>query len=136
LANFLLQRININDQLVHVLKPFINLKPLTQVHQIIGNYLDITKLSLEFAEILELEKIENLRKMSMAKLVDYLATYASFNTVLIIISRVIVAKPHSADIECLKSTSNILKSSDRQSLLTETVNEYLLVHFNMPPLIL
>jgi len=28
LSNCLLQRININDQLVHVLKPFINLKSL------------------------------------------------------------------------------------------------------------
>jgi len=138
LANFLLQRININnDQLVHVLKPFINLKSLTQVqlkevHQIIGNDLDITRLSLEYAEVLELEEIENLRKMSMAKLVDYLATYTSFNTVLIIISRVLVAKPHSADVERLISTSNILKSSNRQSLKVETENEYLFVHFNMP----
>jgi len=106
LTIFLLQRININDQLVHVLKPFINLKSLTQVqlkevHQIIGNDLDITRLSLEYAEVLELEEIENLRKMPMAKLVDYLATYTSFNTVLIIISRVLVAKPHSADVERL-----------------------------------
>lgn len=142
LANFLLQRININnDQLVHVLKPFINLKSLTQVqlkevHQIIGNDLDITRLSLEYAEVLELEEIENLRKMSMAKLVDYLATYTSFNTVLIIISRVLLAKPHSADVERLISTSNISKSSDHQSLKVETENEYWFVHFNMPPITL
>jgi len=140
-ANFLLQRININDQLVHVLKPFINLKSLTQVqlkevHQIIENDLDVTRLSLEYAEVLELEEIENLRKMSMAKLVDYLATYISFNTVLIIISRVLVAEPHSADVERLISTSNISKSSDRQSLKVETENEYWFVHFNMPPITL
>jgi hypothetical protein len=47
-----------------------------------------------------------------------------------------VAKPHSADVERLISTSNILKSSDRQSLIVETENEYLFVHFNMPPLTL
>uniref|UniRef100_A0A2S2R0M5 Uncharacterized protein n=1 Tax=Sipha flava TaxID=143950 RepID=A0A2S2R0M5_9HEMI len=141
LAKFLLQRIDINDQLVHILKPFTNLKPLTQVHlkevhQTIGNDLDITKLSLEYAEVLELEEIENLHKMSMAKLVDYFATYTSFNTIIIIISRILVAKPHSTDVERLISTSNILKSSDRQSLLVETEYEYLFIHFNMPPSIL
>jgi len=47
-----------------------------------------------------------------------------------------VTKPHSADVERLISTSNILKSSDRQSLIVETENEYLFVHFNMPPLTL
>jgi len=91
---------------------------------------------LEYKEVLELKEIENLRKMSMAKLVDYLSIYTSFNTVLLIISSVLVAKPHSADVEHLISTSNILKPSDRQSLIVETENEYLFVHFNMPPLTL
>ncbi|VVC36922.1 Hypothetical protein CINCED_3A001486 [Cinara cedri] len=117
LANFLLQRIDINDKLVHVLKPFINFKQLSQVqleevHQIIGSDLDTTKLPLEYAEVLELKEIEHLRKI------------------------ILVAKQHNVDVERLISTSNILKSSDRLSLLVGTENEYLFVHFNMPPLTL
>jgi hypothetical protein len=85
-----------------------------------------------YAEVLELEEIENVHKKSMAKLIDYLATYTSFNTIIINISRVLAAKPHSVDVERFINTSNILKSSDRQSLLVETENEYLFVQFDMP----
>lgn len=72
----------------------------------------------------------------MDKSVDYRAAYISFNTVLIVISRVCVAKSHSADVERLIRTSQILKSSDRQSLLVETENEYLFIQFYMPLLTL
>lgn len=68
---------------------------------------------------------------------NYLATHKLFNNVLIIISRVLVAKPHSADVESLISTSIIFKSSDRQSLwffMVDTENKYLFAHFKMPPL--
>lgn len=42
-------------------------------------------------------------------------TYNSFNTVLIIISQVVVTKRHSADVKCIISTSNILKPSSSKS---------------------
>lgn len=74
--------------------------------------------------------------MSLAKLVNYLAIYTSFNSVLTVIFRVLVAKSQSADVERLKSINNIFKSSDHPSLLVGTGNEYLFVHFNMPPLTL
>jgi len=139
LANFLLDRIDINDELVQVLKPFISLGSLTQdqlkkVHKLIGRDLDLSNFVLEYEEIQEVSNIENLRKMSMASFVQHLSKSGSFNTILTIFSRVLAAKPHSADVERLISTSNILKSADRQNLLVESENEYLFVHFNMPPL--
>lgn len=72
--------------------------------------------------------------MSMASFVEHLSKSGSFNTILTMFSRVLVAKPHSANVERLISTSNILKSAGRQNLLVESENEYLFVHFNVPPL--
>lgn len=87
---------------------------------------------MEYAEIQEVGKIKNVRKMSMRKFVDYLAAYNWFNIVLIIISQVLVAKPYSADVKRLISTINILKFSNSQSLFIETENKYLLVYSNKP----
>lgn len=52
LANFLLERIDINNDLVQVLKPFISLGALTQdqlkkVHKLIGRDLDLSNFVLE-----------------------------------------------------------------------------------------
>lgn len=107
---------------------------LKKVHKLIGRDLDLSNFVLEYEEIQEVSNIENLRKMSMASFVQHLSKSGSFNTILTIFSRVLAAKSHSADVERLISTSNILKSADRQNLLVESENEYLFVHFNMPPL--
>lgn len=72
--------------------------------------------------------------MPLCSLIEQLSKSGSFNTLLIIFAQVLAAKPHSADVERLISTSNILKSANRQNLLVESENEYLFVHFNMPSL--
>jgi len=53
----------------------------------------------------------------MAFFVEHLSKSGSFNNLLTIFSRVLAAKPYSADVERLISTSNIIKSADRQNLL-------------------
>ncbi len=47
------------------------------------------------------------------------------------IVRVVAAKPHSTDVECLISTYNKLKTSDRASLSSETLRNYMHVFQNM-----
>jgi len=105
---------------------------LKKVHKLIGKDLDLLNFLFEYEEIQEVSNINNLRKMSMDLFDEHLSKSGSFNTILTIFSRVLAAKPHSADVERLISTSNILKSADRQNLLVESQNEYLFVHFNMP----
>ena len=50
------------------------------------------------------------------------------------LSRLIAAKPHSADVERLISSYNILKTDDRASLHSDTIRAYLQLRENMPPL--
>ena len=49
-------------------------------------------------------------------------------------ARVIAATPHSCDVERLISSYNLLKTVDRSFLAPETLNDYLHVNLNMPPL--
>lgn len=50
-------------------------------------------------------------------------------------ARILAAKPHSADVERLVSSYNVLKTPDRNALAPETMQEYLYVMHNMPPLV-
>lgn len=57
-----------------------------------------------------------------------------WKTVSTALARVLVSKPHSCDVERLVSAYNIVKDDDRCSLASNTVDAYLHIHVNMPPL--
>lgn len=72
-----------------------------------------------------------MKKMNLSDLVKSLSGSKYCKNVLTILARILVAKPHSshsADVERLISTSNILKSIDRQTLSVESENYYLYIH--------
>lgn len=49
------------------------------------------------------------------------------------LARLIAAKPHSADVERLISSYNVLKTNDRSSMSAATLTAYLIVRCNMNP---
>ena len=57
----------------------------------------------------------------------------SYPNVFCIMSRILAAKPHSADVERCISANNLLKTSLRASLKLDTENSYLFIHHNLPP---
>lgn len=56
----------------------------------------------------------------------------TWNSLAVAIARIIAATPHSADVERLISFYNILKTSGRSSLSSETIKEDLYIKINMP----
>ena len=100
-----------------------------------GTDLDLATLALENEEILSTDDIDSLRQLSLAGLVSRFAS-SSFKNVLIILARIFAAKPHSADVERLISTSNTMKNAIRSRLSVDSENEYLYIYHNMPPLAL
>ena len=48
------------------------------------------------------------------------------------LARVIVAKPHSADVERLIKSYNVVKTIERSSMSSETLRSYLYIWNNMP----
>ncbi|KAF0753973.1 E3 SUMO-protein ligase KIAA1586-like [Aphis craccivora] len=111
-----------------------NTANIEKVYNLVGHDLSLQDLSLEYGELLEANNISDLKKMNLTDLVKFISGSQYYQNVLNILARILVAKPHSADVERLISTSNILKSIDRQSLSVETENQFLYVHLNMPPL--
>ena len=75
--------------------------------------------------------IEDLKKLNTQSLLRALASEKKCSTLTTAIARVVAAKPHSADVERLISTYNKLKTSDRASLSSETIRNYLHVSENM-----
>lgn len=137
LVEFLNERFEIDTELLKILKPFATLETtsdLKMVHSILGKDLNLTDLSLEYTELLEHDKINQFRQLSLADLIPVLVSSQQFMTVTTILARILAAKPHSADVERLISTSNTLKSKSRSRLSVESENEYLYIYHNMPPL--
>jgi len=137
LSNFLQDRIDIDEYFVITIKPVANLDcnaNIKNVFDVLGKDLDLADLNMEYADLIEHDRLEEIQQMPLPKLVQYLSGSDEFKNITILLARVIAAKPHSADVERLISKSNILKSINRQSLHVETDNEYLFIHFNMPVL--
>ncbi|KAL5233951.1 hypothetical protein ACI65C_001361 [Semiaphis heraclei] len=129
--------IDIDKYFVSTIKPVANLDSkanIRNVFDVLGKDLDLADLNMEYTDLMEHNRLEEIRQMPLPKLVQYLSGSKEFKNITILLARVIAAKPHSADVERLISKSNILKSINRQCLHVETENEYLFIHFNMPAL--
>ena len=105
------------------------------IHKLLGADLDATDLSLEYDELFAVDNIEDIQKITLSELVSFLASSDSYKNVTTVMSRILAAKPHSADVERWISTSRILKTIKRSSLLVDTENAYLYFYHSMPPLV-
>lgn len=136
LREFLKQRFSNDQNLLTIIKPFVHLSPhtnLQDIHKSIGEYIDLQELALEYEELLSMENIHQLRTMNLNELFKTLCT-SHFINIVTLFARILVAIPHSADVERLISASNLLKSQLRSTMSVTTENMYLYIHYNMPPL--
>lgn len=77
-----------------------------------------------------------LKLKSLPNLLSHLVrtdTTQSYSHMITVLSRMLAATPHSADVERSISANNLLKTALRSRLKLETENNYLFVHFNLPP---
>ena len=135
MIEFLQQRFSIDQVLLSALIPFLKFDTknvnLRAVHNAICNDLDLAELSIEFHEL------SDNKDISTSKLCQVVKRLASANdaypNMLTVCSRILAAKPHSADVERCISSNNLLKTALRASLHISTENLYLFIHHNMPP---
>jgi len=123
--------------MIKYIAPFVSLQStadIKKVHDILAYDTDLMELSFEYEDILKIDTINYIRKMNLPSLSSFLVQSEFYQNVSLALSRILVAKPHSADVERLITIRNILKSYDRQNLTVETENEYLFIHYNMPSL--
>lgn len=137
LVEFLAQRFEMDAPLQKLLKPFACLQSeanLGEVHKVLGSDMDLSQFAMEYEEILLLENIGGLQTSTLGEKVRYLSSTEDYRNVATLLARILAAKPHSADVERVISTSTALKSAGRNLLSVEVENNYLYVHHNMPPL--
>lgn len=119
-------RVDIYEYFVSTnIKPVANLDcnaNIRNVFDVLIKYLDLADLNMEYTDLMEHNRLEELGQMPLPKLLEYLSGSNEFKNISILLARVIAAKPHGADVEQLISKNNILKSINRQSLHVETEN--------------
>jgi len=69
----------------------------------LGKDLDLADLNVEYTDLMEHNRLEELRQMPLPKILQYLSGSNEFKNISILLARVIAAKPHSADVERLIS---------------------------------
>lgn len=123
LETFLGARFDSDDNLLAVIKPFVELNSaadLSEVHALVAPDLDLATLFAQFTEICESPDIASYRKLSLQNLLllfskstEVLNTYKE---VIIVLSRIYAATPHAADVERCVSANNLLKTVLRSRL--------------------
>jgi len=91
-------------------------------------------LSLEFDDLVDDGSGMCMHEKPLHDLVAVISRSPNYATITEVFSRLLAAKPHSADVEQLISVNNVLKSDDRFSLRLSTENMYLFIHYSLPAL--
>lgn len=123
-----------------VLEPFIRFErtaDIKGVHSMFGRDLELPALSVQYREFVDnLPEIFQPRattlKDTITQIVVSPTLSSHYNELLVLLSRIQVCTPHSADVERSISANNQLKTAVRNRLLVQTENKYLFVYFNMP----
>ena len=140
MITFMSQRLHLDESFIEEIRSFCNFEAtdeqLTKVHKAIAPDIDIASIA---------DQYDDLRRSGLA--VGKLATdtlkaicvlsnqnAGMYSELSIILSRLLVCKPHSADCERAISVYSRIKTASRISLSRESLSNYLYVNMNMPPL--
>lgn len=132
------KRFHVEEDMVNVIEPFINFREnanLRKIHEIFGGDLDLSSLVLEFYEIIELKDelgLETTLSQTIGTLLRNEHLRSQFKNIIIVLSRMEICTPHSADVERCISSDNLLKSPLRNRMSVDTETKYLYIYHNMP----
>ncbi len=107
---------------------------LKQLHAKLFKDLDLMVMVQEYKDLMMQEDSELFPSLPLSDRFNRLLTTDMFPNLKVAFARVIAAKPYSADVERLISSSVALKSSGRSWMLLGTENNFPYVHYNMPTL--
>lgn len=127
-----------NEDLLLAIEEFLKFDKATDIkiiHRLIGADLDLASLHLQYTDLSN--SSSDIKCLPLLQLLKYLTEPTRvdfFSEIITVIARIAACTPNSADVERVISANNNLKTKKRMSLLVETENGYLYIHFNMPPL--
>lgn len=125
------------DEACSMMKPFFDFRDeqasVRVVHKLLASDLDITDLYIQFKLICSDNSLKCKPLPNMLKHLVETDSTQSFSHMITVLARILAATPHSADVERSISANNLLKTPLRTRLKLDTENNYLFVHFNLPP---
>ena len=140
LSNFIEQRYKSEQGSLSKLKPLKKLKEnimdqeLKECHQSIITDKSLAEFGLQYKEaasIPELNTAENPTDL-LTLLLRSSKSGNNMDVLITALARVIVGKPHSADVERLIKSYNVVKTIERSSISSETLRSYLYIRHNIP----
>lgn len=127
------------ENLCDLLTPFFcfnaTMTNFKKVHESVAKDLDPTSLHLQFKDICRNPVLKAMTPTEMLKHLVRNDETHSYTGIITVLARILSATPHSADVERSISANNSLKSPLRSSIKLATENNYLFVHFNLPPVV-
>lgn len=137
LLRFLTERFELSDEFDWDIIDFLEFKEevdIVKMHNMFAADLSLCELNMQYQDLV---LSNDFPKNTLSETIQVLSSEAlchEYSEILTTLARIQAITPHAADVERLISSNNILRSSHRYSLKTETQNKYLYVHFNMPVL--
>ena len=137
IKEFIDQRLEIDQSTSKYFTPFTKFtatnEEIRDVHKSIAPDLDLANLAIQYKE---LQNCTGIPKDNPYKVLQSIIKGGKeeYNDEIIVLSRILVCKPHSADCERVISQYNKVKSTCRASFDRQTVSDYLYINMNMPPL--
>ena len=109
---------------------------IEEAHSILASDLDKADFVSTYQDVVAyLHQSEGrIRVRTLPEILRFTLAHDSWKPMSTVLARVIAAKPHSCDVERLVSAYNLFKDTDRSSLGANTLDAYLNVRINMPPL--
>ena len=135
LKKFLDDRLDIDQKASKAFSLFTNFSALEEdirdVHKSIAPDLDLANLAIQYQDVQDSATLckDNPYILLQNLLKKHKEEYEDLSVVL---GRILVCKPHSADCERIISLYNIVKSADRSLLNRQTISDYLYINMNMP----
>jgi hypothetical protein len=107
---------------------------LRDIQRSVAPDLSLANLAIQFQELQDCDEIPKENPHTVLHSIVKGDQEQYYETVSVVLGRILACKPYSADCERVISLYNKVKSTCRSSLKCQTMSDYLYIHMNMPPL--
>ena len=138
LKEFMDIRLQVDKNVSKSFTPFTkftaNENEIRDIHRSIAPDLSLADLAVEFQELQQCNELPKTNPHTVLQNIVNGGNEQYYRNVSVVLGRILVCKPHSADCERVISLYNKVKSICRSSLKRQTMSDYLYINMNMPPL--
>ena len=111
--------------------PHLNDDKIRLVHKVLLPDFELREVSQSLKIVLD--AVQDASKLTSSQLLKLLQKNdVDYRPTCIALARIVATMPHSMDVERIISSYNLIKTTDRSSLSSDTLKDYLAVCHNMP----